>query len=63
MFNKNDTVCFLGDSITTHGHFIKEVLSFWRKITKKTELKCSIAVFLGMQLAELLKDFTRTALF
>ena len=25
MFKKNETVCFLGDSITTHGHFVKEV--------------------------------------
>ena len=25
MFNKNDTVCFLGDSITTQGQFIKEI--------------------------------------
>ena len=25
MFEKNDTVCFLGDSITTHGIFIKEI--------------------------------------
>ena len=28
MFNKNETVCFLGDSITTHGHFVKEVFQF-----------------------------------
>ncbi len=28
MFNKNETVCFLGDSITTHGHSIKEVFQF-----------------------------------
>ena len=28
MFNKNDTLCFLGDSITTHGHFIKEIFEF-----------------------------------
>lgn len=28
MFDKNETVCFLGDSITTHGHFVKEVFQF-----------------------------------
>ena len=31
MFKKNDTVCFLGDSITTHGYFIKEVFEYLAK--------------------------------
>lgn len=39
MFNKNDTVCFLGDSITTHGHTIKEVVEFLVKNHKEDRVK------------------------
>ncbi len=39
MFNKNDTVCFLGDSITTHGHFIKEIFEFLAKNHKEDRVK------------------------
>ena len=39
MFRKNDTVCFLGDSITTHGHFIKEVFEYLAKNHKEDRVK------------------------
>lgn len=39
MFNKKETVCFLGDSITTHGHFIKEVFEFLVKNHKEDKVK------------------------
>lgn len=39
MFGKNETVCFLGDSITTHGHFIKEIFEFLAKNHKDDRVK------------------------
>lgn len=39
MFNKNETVCFLGDSITRHGHFVKEVFQFLADYHKEDRVK------------------------
>ena len=39
MFSKNETVCFLGDSITTHGHFIKEVFEYLAENHKGDRVK------------------------
>ena len=39
MFNNNETVCFLGDSITTHGHFVKEVFQFLVDNHKEDKVK------------------------
>ena len=37
--NKHDRICFLGDSITTHGYFIKEVFEYLAKNRGKLENK------------------------
>ena len=39
MFSKNETVCFLGASISTHGHYLKEIVEFMAKNHKEDRVK------------------------